>query len=71
MAPKEQSEEDPISEIRRQVRAIFEMLQGKDGGLGLSQKVAIMWRIHAWLLCTASACMGGVFTLLTKHYFFP
>lgn len=39
-----------------------------NGELGDHQKVGIMWRIHVWLLCAASAGLGTVFTLAIQRY---
>lgn len=31
---------------------------GKENHGGILQQHVIMWRIHVWLLCTASGCLG-------------
>lgn len=64
-------EENKLDFIADQVKAIFELLNGKDGNLGMLQKVAVMWRVHVWLLCTASASFGAISILILRHYFFP
>lgn len=35
-------------------------LYGKDGEMGLTHKVNVIWRVHVWLLCLLSAVVGGV-----------
>ena len=37
-------------------------LYGEGGNLGVSQKTAIMWRAHVWILCTLSALASSVLT---------
>jgi hypothetical protein len=34
------------------------ILYGKDKAGGLVQEHRIMWRVHVWLLCSASASLG-------------
>ena len=65
------SEHDKLDCIAEQVKAIFELLNGTGGELGMLQKVAVMWRVHVWLLCTFSAASGCIGTLVAKHFFFP
>jgi hypothetical protein len=36
--------------------------------MGVSQKVDVMWRIHVWVLCSISAGLGVIVTLLIQKY---
>ena len=38
------------------------MLYGKDGNFGVSQKVAVMWRAHVWILCTLTGIVSSALT---------
>jgi hypothetical protein len=42
------------------VNSIWNLLNGSDGRLGLSQKVAVLWSAHIWVACTGSAAMGSL-----------
>lgn len=44
-------------------------IYGIDSGSGIAQKVAILWRVHVWILCTLSATMG-VLATEAIHLFF-
>lgn len=58
---------EKIAEIGTKVDHVLELLQGKDGALGIMGKVNIMWRFHIWILCTLSAAAGSVVTMaITK-----
>jgi hypothetical protein len=53
-------------EMLADVRLLKTTIMG-NGGFGLSQKVNVMWRVHVWLLCSASAVLGaGATALLGK-----
>jgi hypothetical protein len=56
MTPEENTK---LDEILEQNRTLFGLMNGEKGGLGLLQKVEIMWRAHVWVLCTLSAASGG------------
>lgn len=58
MTPEEHS---ILDSMKAQLKAIFDILQGQEGNLGLSQKVAVMWRAHVWVFCTLSAAAGAIF----------
>ena len=47
-----------------QFEKVEHVLFGVDGDLGLTQRVAVMWRIHVWILCTISAACGSIMTAL-------
>lgn len=47
-----------IPGVIQRVNALNELLLGKGGIDGVVQKVNSMWKIHIWILCTASAGMG-------------
>jgi len=34
-------------------------LYGKEGELGMTHKVAVIWRVHVWLLCLVSGMVGA------------
>lgn len=44
-------------------------LYGDGANLGVSQKVAVLWRIHTWLLCTLSALAGSAATIAVQKIF--
>jgi hypothetical protein len=39
-----------------------------DREFGVVQKVNVMWRAHTWLLCTASAGVGGLAVWLFERF---
>lgn len=47
------------------------ILYGKDRVGGIVQEHRIMWRIHVWLLCSASACLGFVLKWGLDHMIKP
>lgn len=49
-----------LDQIQKDVTAIFEILNGAAGTLGMSQKVAIMWRAHVWLVFFLGNLSGSV-----------
>ena len=51
---------------RRQTATDIE-LHGEGTQLGIKNKVQILWRIHIWLLCSMSAGMGAVATMLLQR----
>ena len=58
-----------VSEIKGQVRDIWHVLNGSEGSLGMSQKLAIIWRMHAWLIAAISALGGSVATAMVLKVF--
>jgi 1-aminocyclopropane-1-carboxylate deaminase/D-cysteine desulfhydrase-like pyridoxal-dependent ACC family enzyme len=65
---QDQNSNAKLDEILEQNRTIFGLLNGEKGGLGLLQKVEIMWRFHVWVLCTASAGAGAALYAGIKHF---
>lgn len=51
-----------VEETKGQVRDVWHILNGTNGALGLSQKVAVMWRAHVILLVSISALLSSVGT---------
>jgi hypothetical protein len=61
---------DPVLlEVQGQVRDIWCLLNGKDGRLGLSQKVAIMWAAHLWVALASGGLAGSIITAFTLKCF--
>jgi hypothetical protein len=58
-----------VSEIKGQVRDIWHVLNGHEGALGMSQKLAIIWRMHAWVIAGVSAFGGSVATAMVMKTF--
>ena len=50
------------------VRELTKILQGEGENLGIIAQHRIMWRFHVWLLCSLSAGLGAIATILLKHY---
>lgn len=48
-----------MHQVNRHEAAIY----GTEGDMGDHHRVAVMWRIHVWLLCSCSAALGGMLTL--------
>lgn len=46
-------------------------LYGDGAGLGVSQKVSVLWRIHVWLLCLLSGIFGSGVTLFIQKLIHP
>lgn len=44
----------------RRLVVVEEWMNGKDGRLGASAKLEILWRSHVWLLCTLSGAVGAI-----------
>ena len=40
---------------------------GHKNDLGVRTKVTIMWRVHMWILCTASALAGYALRVIFSH----
>ncbi len=58
-----------LEEIKQQLSDIWCCLNGKDGKLGLSQKVAIMWGMHLWVAYALGTLSGGVVTAFVLQAF--
>lgn len=44
-----------------------DLINGKDGGMGILGKVNFMWRIHVWAIGVVGMCIGAVLTSILKH----
>jgi hypothetical protein len=51
-----------VEETKGQVRDIWQILNGANGSLGITQKVAVMWRAHVVIMCSISALVSAVGT---------
>jgi hypothetical protein len=49
------------------LRLVEKLLFGREGNRGLIQEHTIMWRIHVWVLCSFSAGLGVLITLLIQR----
>ena len=62
----EGSGEDSPGIVSR-LRSVEVIINGKDGDAGLIHKVALMWRVHIWILCICSTGIGfGLRELIKK-----
>lgn len=61
--------EETLLEIKGQVRDIWNSLNGKDGKLGVTQKVAVMWAMHIWVALATGGLMGSVSTAMVLKAF--
>ena len=52
--------------LMKRVAFMETLLFGKDRASGMIHKVTVMWRIHIWVLCTASAFVGFMARELVK-----
>ena len=55
---------ESVAEVKGQVRDIWHILNGRDGSLGMSQKVAVLWRAHVLVVFAIGALGGSVCTAL-------
>ena len=53
--------------LETQVNEHHKTLYGKDGELGVTHKVAVIWRSYIWILCAASAFLGYAVSYLSDH----
>lgn len=51
-----------VEETKGQVRDIWCILNGTNGNLGLSQKVAVMWRAHVVVMCAITGLLSSAGT---------
>ena len=65
-----QMSHDDSDRLEAKLDAILTTLNGDGRGeMGMVQKVAIMWRfIVLWPLCTGSAALGAVFTIIIQYF---
>lgn len=52
--------------IASRLHVMERVLFGEDGAGGLIQEHKLLWRAHVWLLCTLSAGMGAVATIVIQ-----
>lgn len=58
-----------VQSLSSTVRSLVETLHGKDGTFGFLTKVRIMWSsLIVWPLCTLSACVGAIGTMLITRW---
>ena len=53
-----------LEDIAITVHKHNEWLEGTKDDFGIQHKVRVMWSLHMWILCTASAAIGSGFTVL-------
>ncbi len=51
------------------VGLIERVLWGKESEKGLAFRVAVMWRMHVWVLCTMSGLAGAGLMELAHRFF--
>lgn len=57
-----------------ETNARLERLEKKvfgNGELGIAQQNNIMWRVHVWMLCTLSAGLGAIATVILHKILKP
>jgi hypothetical protein len=53
--------------IHERILTLEEWKNGKNGALGASAKLEILWRSHVWLYCTLSAAAGSGLTIAIQR----
>lgn len=57
---------DECDDLRLRVEKVERAVFG-NGSLGIAQQNNIMWRIHVWVLCAASAVFGTFGTIIIQR----
>jgi hypothetical protein len=52
----------------QRIKTIEDDIYGVKGFMGVKNQVRIIWRAYVWLLCTASAIVGSVGTVILYKY---
>ena len=52
----------------RRVSHLEFLINGDGTSFGDHQKVMVMWGAHTWILCTLSAGLGVLLTVLIQHF---
>ena len=53
-----------IADLHRRVTDVEKILLGEKGKLGMIGMVAVIWKTYIWLLCSLSAALGSLLTIL-------
>ena len=62
------NDQDLERAMLQELKEIKEILNGKDGRLGLVAKVNVIWSTYIWILCSASAGVGAFLTWLANRH---
>jgi len=56
--------ESRLEGIENRIALIERMMNGESGKLGMYAMIQILWRSYVWVLCTLSAGIGSIATVV-------